>query len=294
MYKNVLLCLFLLLSVGCASLVDKAGEGDLKSVQRMVGEGANPNETDDCTAPLVYAAEKGHVEVVEYLLAHGADPNVRLPECIRSIPLLGTVRTSGHTALYYVRDPAMVKILMDAGANPALAGATEYKDGSAGADFPLTVAIRSDNLELMELYLKSGATPNYYSESGENFFIWQASLNKKKKPELAAQMIALLRRYGARDLNTSATALKATESGPHLAYRNIYTGQVTTMDSGIAQRLYNYPNSLAPITFDSHQKRYLHMVHFEWVDNGQNLHEWYLQRVLYLKATRKASSSGTP
>jgi ankyrin repeat protein len=62
-----------------SALPRAAQRGELESVRLFVLQfGANVNEMDTrFMAPLHYAARGGHVDVVEYLLEQGADPNAR-------------------------------------------------------------------------------------------------------------------------------------------------------------------------------------------------------------------------
>lgn len=53
-----------------------AADGDLAEVQRLVSERAGIAAFDDSSrTPLHHAAEQGHCEVARWLLAHGADVN---------------------------------------------------------------------------------------------------------------------------------------------------------------------------------------------------------------------------
>lgn len=56
-----------------------AGTGDMALVRYHTEAGVNPNYQHPeilCT-PLVHALTQGHDEIAHYLLAHGADPNLR-------------------------------------------------------------------------------------------------------------------------------------------------------------------------------------------------------------------------
>lgn len=55
-------------------LVQAAGRGDLKTVQRLVENGIPVNSSDyDLRTPLHVAIGGRHVDVVKFLLDHGAD-----------------------------------------------------------------------------------------------------------------------------------------------------------------------------------------------------------------------------
>ena len=56
-----------------------AMQGDVRKIALLVGQGADVNGGGRGTPPLILAATAYHVDAVEYLLRHGADPNVGNP-----------------------------------------------------------------------------------------------------------------------------------------------------------------------------------------------------------------------
>ena len=59
---------------------DAARNGDLAGVQAELEKGVDVDEGDDSwpgMTPLHYAADEGHTEVVELLIANGADVNAK-------------------------------------------------------------------------------------------------------------------------------------------------------------------------------------------------------------------------
>lgn len=80
--------------------------GDLNRAKRLVTKGAEVNHLG--WTPLHYAASKGHVEVVKYLLSVGAMPNAPAPD--GTSPIMMAARSGSLDA---------VQILLNAGADPA-------------------------------------------------------------------------------------------------------------------------------------------------------------------------------
>jgi len=68
-------------SRGGVELLDASFRGNVGKVEEALGRGANVNcQHFMGTRPLHRAAMNGHVEVVQFLLAAGADPNARVTE----------------------------------------------------------------------------------------------------------------------------------------------------------------------------------------------------------------------
>ncbi|GET41720.1 ankyrin repeat domain-containing protein [Microseira wollei] len=65
------------------SSLDQQLRGDAKTVEAVLAQGANVNVTGGVTpvgesnTALMWAAAEGHLDVVNILLAHGADVNVK-------------------------------------------------------------------------------------------------------------------------------------------------------------------------------------------------------------------------
>jgi ankyrin repeat protein len=91
-----------------------AQQGDVAEVQTLLNVGYQPNEFDDLgKTPLHYAAEGGHLQVIELLIASGADVNANDERVIGNTPL----RQVAARCSYEV-----AKILIDAGADPTIPG----------------------------------------------------------------------------------------------------------------------------------------------------------------------------
>lgn len=80
--------------------------GDLNRAKRLVAKGAEVNHLG--WTPLHYAASKGHVEVVKYLLSVGAMPNAPAPD--GTSPIMMAARSGSLDA---------VQVLLNAGADPS-------------------------------------------------------------------------------------------------------------------------------------------------------------------------------
>jgi len=154
------------------SLFDAVETGDLAEVKRLVvGCGVDPNvrEDDYGATPLDAVAEYGYSEIVEFLLEHGADPNIR--DKYGSTPLL-------YAAMF--GNSKVVEVLLEHGADPNIrnkngftplhyAAAFDYpkivetlhKEGLSDDDItPLKAAAEFNYPEVVKLLLEHGANPN--------------------------------------------------------------------------------------------------------------------------------------
>ncbi|HEX8576872.1 MAG TPA: ankyrin repeat domain-containing protein [Flavobacterium sp.] len=52
-------------------------KGDLETVKKMIEFGSDINEASNGMTPLMFAARYNNVEVIELLLANGANPNIK-------------------------------------------------------------------------------------------------------------------------------------------------------------------------------------------------------------------------
>jgi ankyrin repeat protein len=133
-----------LLAKGVEYSICVAGSlGDLDTVQRLVQqEPSHVNFLDtNKRRPLSCAAERGHAEIVRFLLEHGADPNLPERDASRGYALFAVTRQHENVEL--------ARMLLEAGADP-------YAVWNASADvrFALT---RTRNEELRRLLYEHGA-----------------------------------------------------------------------------------------------------------------------------------------
>jgi ankyrin repeat protein len=123
-----------------------AALGDLAKVDQMLAEGTDPNTPDfRKVQPIVFAAIGGHANVVESLLAAGADKN---------IPALN--RALHHAA--EKNHPEVAALLIRAGAD------VNARGGSGFPTTPLEVAAANGNLTLVKMLdeataMRDGALP---------------------------------------------------------------------------------------------------------------------------------------
>jgi ankyrin len=143
---------------GDTALMFAARVGDVASAKLLVAAGANVNDADAWgVSATAMAAHAGHGELVEFLLEHGANPNVAAP---------------GFTALHAAimrRDEKMVGALLAHGAdaNAPVRAWTPTRRSSHDFNFdpelvgatPFWLAARSTEPGVMRLLVKHGADP---------------------------------------------------------------------------------------------------------------------------------------
>ena len=123
-----------------ASIGDAAAAGDTAEVQRLLDEGADPNQKG-VGSPLYFAAQRGHVKVVELLLEAGAEVN--------AVTRFGTalqIAARGNRI-------QIVEVLLENGADPNIPGGPEMK-------MPLHDAAERGALEAARVLLENGADVN--------------------------------------------------------------------------------------------------------------------------------------
>jgi ankyrin repeat protein len=128
-----------------------ASLGKLDMVQLFVGRGANIHATSPIRgmAALHFAAEKGHEEVVVYLLDNGADP-MRLDE-------------SGHTPLMWASDRGHMRVVLLL-LEPMGGQGLETRDRFGWT--ALNVAIRGGHEEVVAELLRHGARADTVDRCG--------------------------------------------------------------------------------------------------------------------------------
>jgi len=160
-------------------LFEAAVAGDRQRLAELLAaRPAAVNEISPDGFPLLgLAAFFGHLELIELLLAAGADPDARATNAMRVAPLNSAAahRDAGRAL-------AMARLLLDAGADPGAA--------QAGGWTPLHQAAAAGNRELVELLLARGASVAAASDDGKTP---QDMAAERGHPELA-QLLAVGRR----------------------------------------------------------------------------------------------------
>jgi ankyrin repeat protein len=177
---------------GATALMAAVAGGDCRSVELLLRHGANVNAApaDDRQGfrfgggrtPLMWAAYRGHIEIMRTLLNAGADPNAALfrgtplsqaawadhttaaqllVEHGAKVNLLGP--TDGFSALHWAAssdhsDPALVKLLLRHGADPNLGGGEDVDAFVGVAQTPLMLARRRGETAIAATLIQGGAT----------------------------------------------------------------------------------------------------------------------------------------
>jgi ankyrin repeat protein len=139
-------------------LVKAVASNDLKAVTALLAEGADANVKNSVEMPvLIMAIRLASTPVVEALLKHGADPDVRLPETdwpplVRAVALDAPVRAE------------IAKALIAAGAD--LNAASRKRNTELFGVTPLMVAAADGCDDLVQLFLDKGADINVKTPEG--------------------------------------------------------------------------------------------------------------------------------
>jgi len=118
--------------------LEKLIENKIDNINKIL---QNPKYSHQKTTALNIAASQGHEKIVEYLLKQNADPNI--PDDEGYIPL---------TYVIWQENKAMVKLLLDKGANPNV-------QDKIGEYTPLMEAAVKNNVGIVKLLLDADANP---------------------------------------------------------------------------------------------------------------------------------------
>jgi ankyrin repeat protein len=147
---------------GKVALPVAAGAGQLEIAQLLLEAGADVDETMKMEVstdliqteapPLIHAAEARDIDMVELLIAHGADVN---------LPKEGSNETALHVAAWRA-SPEIITLLLENGADPDLPNTS----GARPQSFPLHYAVGSGSLTVLEALLDGGANANVLNGQG--------------------------------------------------------------------------------------------------------------------------------
>ncbi|KAL1868907.1 hypothetical protein Daus18300_005743 [Diaporthe australafricana] len=132
--------------------------GFTECVRIILGNGANPNHTSrKGESALTEAVWRGRLEICRMLLEKGANPNELKADYVPKIGIDGACREPPTLLLLAIwnKSPPLVSMLLDHGAKINGVGPDE------GADLPLSVAVMTSNVEIVDLLLARGADPNF-------------------------------------------------------------------------------------------------------------------------------------
>ncbi|HSA34061.1 MAG TPA: ankyrin repeat domain-containing protein [bacterium] len=174
--------------------VSAAREGDLNAVKAFYNTGGDINKPNARgQTALMWAAQRGHLEVVKFLVQLGANANAA--DTDRQEPVLMWATKKGHKAV--------VEFLIASG--------SDVNQGDQFKETPLMDAARYGHKDLCELLLNKRARVNDTDVNGESALMWAAANGH-------AEVVKYLISYGA-DINrinykTGETALgKAKNKG---------------------------------------------------------------------------------
>jgi outer membrane protein assembly factor BamB len=201
LYRKTIL-LFIVVLVPSATFAQNLNEdlwaaarkGDAELVKTLLAKGAEVNsETRYGATALSYAADRGHVKVIEVLVENGADVNMK--DSFYNAPAMAWAAYNGHAQA--------VKLLL-------AKGATEGKNDA------LMAGIESNNLEMVEVVLAAGGIDAVTLSSA------LANATKGGKEEI----VGALKKAGA-----SESAVSAFNIEPALL--QLYAGKYKNDDIGL-------------------------------------------------------------
>lgn len=151
--------------------------GRIANVRFLLEHGADVRVYQLCgdeMPPLISAARLGYPEIVQLLLAHGADPNIQIKASNKSV----------LTEIRYDTEPATLKMLLDWGADPNLAGWC--------GQTPLMRAAQLGLTEFVQILIEHGADVNAADDSGSTplmYIAFDAAGGEDKKTIHAARLL---------------------------------------------------------------------------------------------------------
>jgi ankyrin repeat protein len=173
-------------------LVKAAWDGDLPIVQYLLSKGANVNfrATDTKETALMNAVTRGHVGIIEALLAAKADVSLR-----------NAFDFNAFTSAVAAGNQEIAGMLLDAGA--------KIDEGASGLT-PLAFAVSSGNIEMIRFLAAHGADVNHGAKTGGQTALISAILGAQL--ESVKALIALKANVNAK-MKDGTTPLKLARKG---------------------------------------------------------------------------------
>lgn len=137
---------------------------NVEIVEFLLSEGADPNGSSE-SLPIISAAFKGSIVLVKLLLEHGADPNI--------------AQKHGVTALGMTDSTAVAKLLLDAGADID----AQANDGQSA----LHNAVYLLSLRMVSLLVSEGANIEAMDNAGETALDYAVRITAGDEDEVEAQ-----------------------------------------------------------------------------------------------------------
>lgn len=210
-------------------LADAVSLGDAALVKQLLARGARVDPADPEETSALYFAAK--VDIATMLLDHGA--NIRRPRVQyyhkktardRAVPVFGETPPAGAAE---APAPAVVKLLLERGADPNATGKPAGKKGRTA----LFNAVEAGSLETVSLLLDHGANPNAedwddFEEDlrGETALFVEPRAKAAANPENIAAIVGRLVKSGADVTHKDST--------DHIAWDNPLSALSIAVDKG--------------------------------------------------------------
>ncbi|MDF1880542.1 ankyrin repeat domain-containing protein [Sulfurimonas sp. MAG313] len=208
-FKGLMGLILLSLLSGCTPTVLQIGT-DLSTAKEVVAEGDVNMQNSEGESALHYAARKGDIKIVRYLVEHGAKLDVK--SVWKNTPLIDSItHENQEVSLYLIEAGADIKIKNKWSVSPFLSAASfgnievikslhskgaDIETVNTSSDTPLMLAAKGGHVEVLAYLLKHGADK---SVRNKNLL---SALDIAKHSE-QVEIISLLQNYN--EIKTSYT-----------------------------------------------------------------------------------------